>query len=236
MYRLTACLVFALLLLTAFVVLPLSAQDDEDDTPTDDLTAEDGSIIIANLPEGVVQFRDGARLEYPDGWVISSDSETLYDTVSLIYGDSLFDYTALLTITLNSEDSFPIETYREGVLPFSASLYIGKETFNPETDLLVEEMEDGRIIESLVVPDYEEGMSAIPGNSYTLILDGQYWANALLVIIAPDDTDAIFTEAETILRSMVMTLPEDTLMIDNRQIFTEDMTSVPGEADGETER
>lgn len=235
MYRLIARLVFALLLLTAFVVLPLSAQDDEDDTPTDDLTAEDGSIIIANLPEGVVQFRDGARLEYPEGWVISSEAETLYDTVSLIYGDSVFNYSALLTITLNSEDSFPIETYREGVLPMSASLYTGKETFDPETDVLVEELEDGRIFERLVVPPYDEDISAIPGNSYTVILDNQYWANALLVIINPDDADAILPDAEAILRSMVMTLRDGAVLIDNRQVDIQEADCLTGIYTSETD-
>lgn len=235
MYRLIARLVFALLLLTGFVVLPLSAQDDEDDTLTDDLTAEDGSIIIANLPEGVVQFRDGARLEYPEGWVISSDAETLYDTVSLIYGDSVFDYSALLTITLNNEDSFPIETYREGVLPFSASLYTGKETFDPETDLLVEELEDGRIFERLVVPPYDEDISAIPGNSYTVILDSQYWANALLVIINPDDAEAILPDAEAILRSMAMTLRDGAVLIDNRQFDIQEADCLTGIYASETD-
>lgn len=235
MYRLTARLVFALLLLTAFAALPLSAQDDGDDAPTDDLTAEDGSIIIANLPEGVVQLRDGATLEYPEGWTISTDAETLYDTVSLIYGESVFNYNALLTITLNSEDSFPIETYREGVLPFSASLYTGKETFDPETDLIVEELEDGRIFEMLVVPPYEEDISAIPGNSYTIILDGQYWANALLVIINPDDAETILPDAEAIIRSMVMTLREGALMIDDRQVDIQEADCFTGIYASETD-
>ncbi|MCU0463326.1 MAG: LCCL domain-containing protein [Anaerolineae bacterium] len=229
MRRLTARFVFVLLMLTfTFAALPLNAQNDEDEILTDDLTAEDGSIIIANLPEGVVQLRDGAMLEYPDGWVISSDSETLYDTVSLIYGDSIFNYSALLTITLNSEDSFPIETYREGVLGFSASLYTGKETFDPETDLITEELEDGRIFESLVVPEYEEGISALPGNSYTLILDGQYWANALLVVINPDDIETVLADSDAILRSMVMTLREGALMVDGRQIDAQEADCFTG--------
>jgi hypothetical protein len=193
---------------------------EQADVTGDEPYIPDGAVRISDLESGELRFSGGIETSYADGWQIYSEDPYIKYNASLIYGDSLFNYEAMLILNVQDSVDLTLETFRETTLPFSALLYTGRETFDPASDIITETLPDGRVIEYLDNSEAE----AILGNVYTVQLDGRYWAWGMLTVLSADDADARSEEVLDLMRNMTLVISDDAFMYEGFQLTLQDAT------------
>jgi len=160
----------------------------------------EGAAALVDMREGELRFGNGISLQYPQGWVINSDDGLIRDSAVLLFGESVFNYEAMLVANISEESVISVEQGRDIVFGFSGMLYTGREDFDISRDLLVETLDDGTIIETLDISEAEQ----VLGNSYLVILpDAPYWAWFTLTIVSQPNAAERLAEVEAMVRSLV---------------------------------
>lgn len=188
-----------------------------EDVITDDTNTEvyipEGAVVIADMPEGVVQFENGIEFDLPEGWMIYTENPYIESSVTIFYGTDLFDYTAMIVISTFENSRTDYTMYRESTLPFTAMLYTGHDDFDMERDQITETLDDGRVVEYLNIP---EGVSAITGNFYFLSVNDELWANYIATIVDDTNAEALTSDIEAIVlstRFVKREVPEEEVFI-----------------------
>ena len=179
-----------------------------DDVVEDDAAIPDGAVRISDLAPGTLRFEGGIETAYPDGWMIYTDIPYIEHNISLIYGESIFNYSALAVINVQDSADMSIETFRQELLPMSALLYTGQEDFDPARDIVTETLPDGRVLEYLDVSEAE----GIRGNAYATTLDARYWVWVILTVLDPDMVEERAADVQTLLRELTLDLPDDVVV------------------------
>lgn len=187
---------------------------------TNETYIPDGAVIISELETGELRLSGGIETSYDDRWQIYSENPYIEHNVSLIYGDSLFNYEAMLILNVQDSTDMAIETFRETTLSFGALLYTGRETFDPERDIITETLPDGRVIEYLDVSEAEQ----IQGNIYVVQLDRRYWVWGMLTILSAEDAEERSAEMLDLMRNMTLVISDDAFIYEGFQLTLQDAT------------
>lgn len=212
---------FFAVLSSATFEAPAASSDEADATDTDEIYLPDGATLISELPAGTLRFNGNVEATYAEGWTIYADNSPYITThASLLYGSDIFNYDALMTITVEDSLDLPLETFRESVLPFSAQVFIGRETFDPARDIITETLPDGRQIYSLDTTDSE----AIAGNIYIVPLDARYWVWTMATTLNPEVADDRIADVRALMQSMTLVLPEGAVEYEGFQLLLQNAT------------
>lgn len=191
--------------------------DEETASTSDDVYTPEGAVALEDQPEGKVRFASGAELTLAEGWKLYVDPVSPYvdATATIVNGETIFDSQASLSIVVNEESYYSLQEYRDFLASGVAMIFTGKQDFDPETDIETFELEDGRIVESLVQVEEMEGITDV----YIVPLDAQYWAYATLTNanFDPVQTEAIVEAVKEMMLSMVMTEREGAISMEGRQ-------------------
>lgn len=201
----------------------LAVEDDfsfDDDLSMDDIVVPEDAVMIADLEPGTLRFSSGALVRYPDGWKLYDESKGyITDSATLIFGENIFNYKALLVITVQDGAFFTLDDYASFILPMMFGMYSGVEReFDPETDLRTITLEDGRELRTLALP--EESENPFFGTIFLSPVDAQYYVSFLLTILnASDEERASFlADIEAMASGAEMTLREGAVLFEGRQL------------------
>lgn len=194
------------MLLACAMLVPLGMSNAQTDT------VPEGAVLIAEMPEGILQFKGGIQLPYAEGWTIYEEDTTYIESNALlIYGESLLNYQSQVVISINDASTFPLELGREMVFGMTSMLYTGREDFVAERDIIQETLEDGRVIEYLDT----SGAPDLLGNSLLVPLDARYWAWLMFThVLNPEESQARAAEVLAMARGMRMDIPEGAIELE----------------------
>lgn len=163
--------------------------------PIGELPTVSGPVAIADMPPNTLVFDTGASVTFPDGWAIFSEEPVISNVATLYKGASMFSAGAVLVITVYNSTDLPVEFVESFMLPMLAPIYVGREDFDAERDLITETLPDGRFFRYLNTSDAASSM----GNLYLVQVDENSYLMVIATIIEQDA--AILAEAEAIARS-----------------------------------
>lgn len=208
---------FAVLSSTSFEPTVVEAEAED---VSETAYVPDGTTLISDLEPGVLRFKGGVEAKYPDGWTIYSESDYIQNSVSIIYGEDIFNYRALALITVQDSIDMTVETFRESLMPMSARLYTGRDTFDPEHDIITEQLPDGRVLEYLDLTD----ANSIRGNIFLVTLDTRYWVWVMLTIVHPEGAEDRIEDVRSMVQDMMLVLPDDAVHYEGFQLLLQDAT------------
>ncbi len=162
--------------------------------PIAEMPTTGGPVAIADMPPNTLIFDSGISVTFPDGWVIFDEDPVVRSSASLFKGPSYFRASALLVISVNSLTDLPLEFVESFMLPMLAPVYVGRDDFDAERDIVSETLEDGRFFRYL-----NTNPETSLGNIYTIQVDDNYYLMVIATII--DQSAATLAEAEAIARS-----------------------------------
>lgn len=186
----------------------------ETETPDEEtIYVPEGAVLIDSLEAGELRFATGVETTYPEGWRIYSESAYIESSVVLIYGASIMNYDAMVTINVQDSIDMTADFFRQHMMSTTAMMYNGQDTFDPERDIITEVLPDGRVLEYLLLPEDD----SIIGNTYVITLDSRYWVWAMFVNANPDGAEARAAEVKAIVENMVLNLSEETAEYDGHR-------------------
>jgi hypothetical protein len=162
--------------------------------PIAEMPTTGGPVAIADMPPNTLIFDSGISVTFPDGWAIFDEEPVVRNSASLFKGSNYFRASALLIISVNSLTDLPLEFVDSFMLPMLAPVYMGRDDFDPERDIVSETLEDGRFFRYL-----NTNPETSLGNIYIVQVDDNNYLMVIATIINQDA--ATLAEAEAIARS-----------------------------------
>lgn len=172
-----------------------------------------GGTLIADLEPNTLRLSDLFETTYPEGWQIYTDNLYIRNNVTLLYGESVFNYEAMAVITVEHQANMTLAQFRQMILPISAALYTGNESFDPENDVVYEILPGGeRILEYLDTTNSDTGA----GNIYAMELEEGYWVWVMFTNLSTEDFEFRNEDVRTMLENMVFAPSEEETVTDGQ--------------------
>lgn len=173
----------------------------------------EGGTLIADLEPNTLRFSDLFNTTYPEGWQIYTENLYIRNNVTLLYGESIFTYEAMATITVEHEANMTLAQFRQMILPMSAALYTGNESFDPENDVIYEILPGGeRILEYLDTSNSETGS----GNIYIMELEEGYWVWVMFTNLSPENFEVRNEDVRSMVENTVFAPSEEESVTDSK--------------------